>query len=109
MYLRSQPVGPPAPQLKAEVIGRDVSKALEFLHESNFVFGDLRETNMLYLLEDGSRVLLVDFDGVGLGRTDRYSACLNPEAGLGVARGQIMQQSHDDENLKQLMKRLRTP
>ena len=64
---------------------------------------------MLYLPEDGGRVLPVDFYGFGQDGTNRYSACLNPEAGLGVARGQIMEKSHDRENLKWLMERLRTP
>ena len=37
----------------------------------------------LYLLDCGC-ILLVDFDGVGRDGADRYSAYLNPNAGLGV-------------------------
>lgn len=39
-------------------------------------------------------MLFVDFDGVGRDGVDRYSTCLNPEAGLGVAGWQIMEKSH---------------
>jgi hypothetical protein len=69
------------------------------------VFGDLREMNMLYLAED-DRALLVDFDGVGRHGESRYSACLNPDAGLGVARLQIMEKAHNTENFGGLMGRL---
>ncbi|KAF9642972.1 hypothetical protein BDM02DRAFT_3264279 [Thelephora ganbajun] len=81
----------PPPQAVSGVVYRDVCKALYLLHERDFVFGDLREVNLLYLPKDGGRVLLVDFDGVGRDGMDRYSACLNPEAGLGVKRRQIME------------------
>ena len=69
-----------------EVVRRDVSKALDLLPDRGLVFGDLREPNVLYSSEDGGRMLLDDFDGVGRDEVDRYSTCLNPEAGLGVAR-----------------------
>jgi len=48
-------------------------------------------------------VLLVDLDGVGRDGGDGFSTCLNSEAGLGVARWQIMKKAHDAENLKRLM------
>ena len=60
---------------------------------------------MLYLEEEG-RALLVDFDNVGRDGKDRYSACLNPDAGLGMDRLQIMEKSHDTENMGRLMDRL---
>ena len=91
---------------KPEVIRQDITKALGLLHERGFVFGDLREANSLYLPEDGGRVLLVDFDGVGLDGKDRYSPCLNPELELGVGRWQIMEKRHDNENLERMMKRV---
>jgi len=93
---------PPVP----EVVRRDVTKALGLLHKENFVFGDLREANLLYLPEDGGRVLLIDFDGVGLDGVGRYSACLNPEAELGVNRWQIMEKEHDNRNFERLMERM---
>ena len=89
-----------------EAINRDVSKALELLHEQELVHGDLREANVLYLPGGGGRALLVDFDGVGRDGDDRYSACLNPNIGLGVGRLQIMEKSHDTKNLERLMGRL---
>lgn len=95
-----------SPPLSAlEAIRRDVSRALELLHGEDLVFGDLREVNVLYL-RDKDRALLVDFDGVGRDGEDRYSACLNRATGLGVDRLQVMEKSHDVENLEKLMDRL---
>ncbi|KAF9787382.1 hypothetical protein BJ322DRAFT_1107440 [Thelephora terrestris] len=88
----------------ADAVRPHISKALDLLHAKEFVFGDLREQNVLYL-SDG-RILLVDFDGVGVHETSRYSVCLNIEAGLGVRRNQIMDKSHDLENFERLMRRL---
>jgi hypothetical protein len=88
-----------------EAVRRDVSQALGLLHGQDLVFGDLREVNVLYL-EEEDHALLVDFDGVGRDGKDRYSACLNPDAELGVDRLQIMEKSHDTENMGRLMDRL---
>ena len=96
----------PPPQSALEAVQMDIDRALNLLHEKDLVFGDLREQNVLYLPGDRSRVLLVDFDCVGQDRKDRYSACLNPEANLGVVRGQVMEKEHDRKNLEQLMERL---
>lgn len=93
------------PPSALKIIQQDVSHALELLHREKFVFGDLRESNILYLPNKG-RALLVDFDSVGQDGKDRYSACLNPEAGLGVVRLQIMEKSHDAKNLQRLIDRL---
>lgn len=96
----------PIANLSSEVIQRDVAGALDLLHKKDFVFGDLREANLLYLPEDGGCVLFVDFDGVGRHGVDRYSATLNPETRLGVKRWQIMKKEDDNENLKRLVDRL---
>lgn len=90
------------------LIKRDVTNAIKLLHQQNLVFGDLRELNLLHLDLDGGRVLLVDFDVVGLDGEARYSACLNPTIPYcaGVKRGQIMRKEHDSENLEGLLKRL---
>ena len=88
-----------------EAVHRDISKALKLLHEQDLVFGDLRESNVLYLPNE-RRAMLVDFDAVGRHGEDRYSACLNPKARLGVDRLQIMGKLHDEENLRRLMDRL---
>ena len=97
----------PPPQSALEGIWKDIDRALNLLHEKDLVFGDLREPNVLYLPEGEGRALLVDFDGVGRDGKDRYSACINPEAKLGVARGQIMEKEHDRRNLERLMGRLK--
>jgi hypothetical protein len=88
-----------------EAVRRDVSQVLGLLHGQGLVFGDLREVNVLYLEKD-DRVLLVDFDSVGRDGKDRYSLCLNPDARLGVEGLQIMEKSHDTENMDRLMGRL---
>ena len=97
----------PLPPRIPNVVERDVSKALELLHDDDLVFGDLQEQNVLYLPEGGGRALLVDFDGVGRDGKDMYSICLSGHAGLGVGRLQIMEKSHDSDNLERLVTRLR--
>jgi len=92
---------PPPPNTTA--IRRDLTKALELLHEKDFVFGDLRPVNILYSPED-DRAMLVDFDGVGKHGEDRYSPCLNVLLGLGVDRWQVMEKSHDSANFERVMK-----
>ena len=59
--------------------------------------------DLLYSQNDERHVLFVDFDPVCRHGVDRYSACLNPEAGLGVDKLRIMQKSHDIKNLERLM------
>jgi hypothetical protein len=58
---------------------------------------------MMWFIERLMTVLLVDFDGVGKHGEDRYSACLNEDTPLGVRRLQIMEKSHDEENLERLI------
>ena len=102
--------GPVLPQDLPQVVERDVSKALSLLHAKNWVFGDLREPNMLYLpgSHGEGRLLLIDFDAVGVDGEARYSACLNPAARFcaSVQRGQIMKKGHDFENLEEVLGRL---
>ena len=97
--------GSPKPFPTRDVVHRDVSKALKSLHGQGLVFGDLWELNILYLPEV-DRALLIDFDGIGRDGVDRYPACLNPDVDLGVERLQIIDKSHDLENLEELMKQL---
>ena len=59
--------------------------------------------NLLYLPNDEGHVSFVDFVRVCRHGIDRCSACLNPEAGLGVDKLRIMQKSHDIKNLERLM------
>ena len=97
--------GSPKPFPARDVVHWDVSKALELLHRQGLIFGDLQELNILYLLEVDC-ALLIDFDGVGRDGVDWYPACLNPDVDLSVERLQIMDKSHDLENLEELMKQL---
>jgi len=100
--------GFPFPKDLPQIVKRDVSEALGLLHEQGVVFGDLRGPNLLFL-SDEDRVMLVDFDEVGLDGKSRFSACLNPEAGLcaSAQRGQIMKKEYDTENLERLLGELR--
>jgi len=70
---------------------------LKLLHPNDLVFGDTGEQNVLYLAK---RHALVDFNGIGLDRVNRYSICLNPQVAkvLNVDRMQIMDKLHDLEN-----------
>ena len=71
------------PPPNTEAARRDLEAALGLLHKEGFVFGGLRTLNILYSVK-GERAFLVDFDGVGKHKEDRYSTCLNAGLGLGV-------------------------
>ena len=85
------------------LICESLTKALELLHGKGLVFGDLRVWNILYSPE-GDRVYLVDFDWTGRDGVDRYSACVNPEAGIGIGRWEILTKGHDDINFEGVMR-----
>ena len=87
--------GASLPPSALEVVRRDVSCALELLHGQNLVFGDIQESNVLYLPDDG-RALLVGFDNVGRDGEDMYFSC------HGLV-WQIMEKSHDVEGLGRLV------
>jgi hypothetical protein len=79
-----------------EIVSKRVGDALRLLHESNVVFGDLRDPNIIYDAFKG-RVVLVDFDWPGKDGESRYPATLNtsncwPEEVLPYG---IMRKSHD--------------
>ena len=89
------------PPSTLEAIHRDVPRALDLLHRVNLVFGDPQELDVLYLPKKG-RALLIHFDD----GKDRYPACLKQDKWLGVSALQVMEMSHDVENLDRLMSRL---
>jgi len=95
-------LSPRPPPPNADVVRRDVRKALDLLHGQDFVFGDLRQINVLYSSND-ERAFLVDFDWVGKHKVDRYSPCLDTRLGLGVGKWDLMRKSDDDANLKKVM------
>ena len=86
----------------ASPIREALTKALGLLHNDGLVFGDLRESNILYSSE-GNRVYLVDFDWAGRNGVDRYSACANSEAGVGIKNWEILVKEYDLANLKRIM------
>ena len=84
---------PLSPLPDTSAVRRDpmILKAPNLLHERKFVFGDLRQLNILYPPED-DRAFLVDFDGVGKHKEDRYTPCLNTESRLcklGTGHGMV--------------------
>ncbi|KAF9647391.1 hypothetical protein BDM02DRAFT_3187992 [Thelephora ganbajun] len=84
---------------------RDVSRALELLHVQNQQAGhDSCPASTERSVPGGHRKQ--GFDGVGRDGEDRHSAQLNSEAGLGVARLQITENSHDVENFGSFIDRL---
>jgi len=99
-FLLSSPRSPPP---NADVVRRDVRKALDLLHGQDFVFGDLHQPNILYSSND-ERAFLVDFDWVGKHEVDRYPPCLDPTLGLGVDRWGVMRKLDDDANLEKVMR-----
>lgn len=70
----------------SSVIADEVEKAIKVLHQSGFVFADLRDPNVMYVAGDvldgektqKGRVLLVDFDWAGEAGRDRYPPILKP-------------------------------
>ncbi|KAI9433209.1 hypothetical protein H4582DRAFT_1857134 [Lactarius indigo] len=76
-------------------------KALEILHESNFVFGDFRYPNIMITKDD--RVRLIDFDWCGVHGEDTYPISLNDARDTSnginwpprVKRGGKMMKEHD--------------
>ena len=82
-----------------------VRKAMEILHMENLVFGDLRVNN-IFKPNDGSEVLLVDFDWCGEHGVGRYPPSLNHDSDCGwheeVERGGIMRKAHDIHLFDQL-------
>ncbi|PKC61184.1 hypothetical protein RhiirA1_327417, partial [Rhizophagus irregularis] len=55
-----------------KVIYEDIKQAIGLLHEKNFVFADLRASNILIIdTEENQRAMLVDFDWCGKSDEDR--------------------------------------
>ena len=90
------------------VILGEVERAVALLHNGGFVFGDLRDGNILYLEDQGGeeRVMLVEFDWTGIDGVSRYSATLNRhgEWAEGVCPYGVMKKEHDLWQIKRLKK-----
>ncbi|PVF94281.1 hypothetical protein CPB86DRAFT_818107 [Serendipita vermifera] len=82
-----------------------VSRAVELLHQSQYVFGDLRLGNIL--IGDDEKAYLADFDWCGVHGIDRYPVTLNDTGQItwaeGVGRDKLMRKEHDLEMLRLLL------
>ncbi|CAE6389813.1 unnamed protein product [Rhizoctonia solani] len=86
----------------------DIDTAVKLLHSHNFVFGDLREPNVM-ILQDSigratGRAMLIDFDWCGEHLEGRYPLKMNTTLGWhpGVGLGAVMDKQHDLHMLKTL-------
>jgi hypothetical protein len=100
-------------------VKEDLKVALELLHASNLVFGDLRRPNVLIVAKkkntelDGMEVegdgelgaMLCDFDWAGVAGQSRYPFFLNATIRWpdGVGPHVVMQTSHDTAMLEELL------
>lgn len=90
-----------------EIILDGVRRAVERLHQNDWVFGDLRDTNVVYS-EEAKRAFLVDFDWAGKENLGRYPVLLNVSNrhATGVAPGGMMLKEHDTWQLQKLQEML---
>ncbi|KAH7337262.1 hypothetical protein B0J17DRAFT_666928 [Rhizoctonia solani] len=77
----------------------DIETAVDLLHTRDFVFGDLREPNVM--------AMLVDFDWCGKHLEGRYPLRMNLELGwhTAVGPGAVMDKEHDTHMLNRLRSR----
>ncbi|KAG8779903.1 hypothetical protein FRC12_023729 [Ceratobasidium sp. 428] len=85
----------------------DIQKALEHLHEYDFVFRDLRSPNVIIMKDSHGAVTgaqLIDFDWCGQHQVGRYLLSMNPDVDWaeGVGPGTLMYKSHDIDMLEKL-------
>lgn len=90
-----------------ECASADVDKALELLHAQDFVFGDLRNPNIMLVQDSDGTVTgakLVDFDWCGRHSEGRYPLSMNPGIvwAKGAGPGELMDKRHDIEMRKKL-------
>ena len=80
-----------------------VRHALEVLHSHGYVFGDLRQPNIM--VTRNNDIKLIDFDWAGTQQESRYPLLISPNlewpAGVGVLS--LMDASHDDDMLNRLI------
>ncbi|KAL5514584.1 hypothetical protein ACEPAG_1900 [Sanghuangporus baumii] len=106
-YVKEVTAHDPAGKIPGDAYN-DVVKAIELLHEEDFVFGDLRRPNLLMDRTDEGRkgALLVDFDWCGKDGDARYPDTLNDtgviEWAVGVERNGPLKKEHDLYRLTRL-------
>ncbi|KAG9086361.1 hypothetical protein FS749_003688 [Ceratobasidium sp. UAMH 11750] len=81
---------------------RDIDRALKCLHDHDFVFGDLRDPNVMIVTDSSGMVTgakLVDFDWCGTHHVGRYPVDMNPDIiwADGVGPRTLMDKRHDVE------------
>ncbi|KAH8835977.1 hypothetical protein DL96DRAFT_1520667 [Flagelloscypha sp. PMI_526] len=78
-----------------------IEAALRFMHEENFVFGDLRLQNVM--VDSQQQVKLIDLDWAGIAGEARYPLRMNVHGGIrwarGMAPGELILKEHDWEML----------
>ncbi|THH03377.1 hypothetical protein EW145_g6308 [Phellinidium pouzarii] len=81
----------------------EVRRAIELLHNDDFVFGDLRRSNIM-VVKGGRGVLLVDFDWCGKAGEARYPALLNNDVvwAPDVVRRGLIEKEHDLFRMRRL-------
>ncbi|QRV97647.1 Tyrosine kinase [Ceratobasidium sp. AG-Ba] len=99
----------PSTNRRLEGAQKDVQRALEILHNNNWVFGDLRSPNVLVIeKEESTRGMLVDFDWCGEHGVGRYPATMNDDARIGwpdgAGRRGLMMKQHDLDMFQKLFK-----
>ncbi|KEP48695.1 putative kinase domain protein [Rhizoctonia solani 123E] len=98
---------PGSSQLPRSVFN-DIEAAIKILHSRDFVFGDLREPNMMVLQDSMGRAtgkaMLVDFDWCGKHLEGKYPQKMNMELGWhgDVEPRAVMDKQHDIHMLAEL-------
>ncbi|CAE6373097.1 unnamed protein product [Rhizoctonia solani] len=83
-----------------QCVSADVDRAVTLLHNSNFVFGDLRPPNVMLVKDVAGAVVgakLIDFDWCGKHQEERYPFSMNTEIdwASGVGPGALLDKVHD--------------
>ncbi|KAI0294704.1 hypothetical protein B0F90DRAFT_1820992 [Multifurca ochricompacta] len=89
--------------LASNQLAPPLDRAVQLLHQQNFVFGDLRTPNLLI---SGEKVMLIDFDWCGTADESLYPSTLNTDSGIqwpdGVWPGEVMRKEDDVTMLERL-------
>lgn len=107
-YINSRPLPLIRSDYNRQDVYRDLEKAVQALHDQNFVFGDLRPRNIVLKPQDGMtqpRAMLIDFDWVGEHQVSKYPASWNTDNTFshhGVCRRGLMDKAHDIYMLQQI-------
>ncbi|KAB5590540.1 Kinase domain containing protein [Ceratobasidium theobromae] len=90
-----------------DCVRKNVDDALKLLHKHDFVFGDLRDQNVI-VVQDAAKVvtgaMLIDFDWCGKELEARYPCSMNTQIKWpnGVGPGKFMEKYHDEVMWKRL-------